>query len=139
MRLNTFVVLLCVASVSMAGEKPDRQLAEGYLAVTDMQGIMNTSLKQYDDQLTKSLSSEQSAQVRKMMADTMSWNVVKDQLVDVLLKVYSRKELEAYITFAKTPEGKSYNAKSDEFSKQFALLTSANMQRVLAKCCATKN
>lgn len=61
----------------------------------------------------------------------MGWDATKDQLAELVMKLYTREELEASIAFMKSPAGASYTAKNEEFSKQFTTLIANNMQSVV--------
>jgi hypothetical protein len=51
---------------------------------------------------------------------TMGWSAIKDQLVDLISQTYTKEELEAYISFAKSPAGVTFSNKSISFTKSYS-------------------
>ena len=137
-KLITAFIIALVSSNVYAAEVIDKNLAIEYLKLSKTDEIINASIQEYETQLFANAKPEDKATLRKMMEDSMGWEAVKDQLVEVVINVYTKEEIVAYIEFMKSPLGASATAKSGEFSKQFTMAVSTNLQKVLAQCCAPK-
>ncbi len=132
MKKVVFFLILLTLSFSALGKEPaDKQLAIQYLKLARVEQIINTSLDTYEQQLSKEFPPEDRAKFDEMLRQAMSWDAVKDQLADLVVKVYTRAELKAAIAFMKSPLGASLTAKSDQFSAQFASLLSHNLQKFM--------
>lgn len=127
----SFLILLTISFSALGKEQADKQLAIQYLKLARVEQIINTSLDTYKQQLSKEFPPEDRTKVDEMMRQAMGWDVVKDQLADLVVKVYTKAELKAAIAFMRTPLGASLTAKSDQFSAQFASLLSHNLQKFM--------
>ena len=93
------------------------------------------TIKGFDEKMLKNMPPKEREEIRNLMIQTMGWNVVKDDLANLVMNIYTKEEISASIKFMRTPVGASAMAKSGEFSKQYAELLSAKMGVALAKCC----
>jgi hypothetical protein len=114
-RLITAFIICLISSNIYAAEVIDKELAIEYLKLSKTDEIINASIQQYETQLFANVKPEDKATLRKMMEDSMGWDAVKDQLVDVVINVYTKEEIVAYIEFMKSPLGASATAKRGEF------------------------
>jgi hypothetical protein len=126
-----FICFLAISFAAKAADKPDRELAIQYLEASRFEEIINTSLDSYGQQLFKNLPNADRMQIDKMLKETMGWDATKNQLADLVAKIYTADELKAYIAFVKTPLGASGAAKSNEFSAQFATMLSQNFLKFI--------
>jgi len=127
-----------IASPLMAADNSERQLALQYLTLTNMEGVINASINEYDEQLFKNAPQSERAKLHAMLENSIGWEATKNQLADLVANLYTKDELKAYISFIKTPAGKSYNDKNSEFSKRYTTFASENLQRFLKECCSQK-
>ena len=135
------ILMLVLAALSLttyAATKVDKDLAIEYLKLAKFEDVINTSLQQYEVQLFASAKAEDKVAFHEMMVKSMGWEATKDQLATVVMNLYTKQEIDASIAFMKSPAGASATAKGGEFASQYAKLVSANMQKVLAQCCAPK-
>jgi hypothetical protein len=139
MKKFTLMLLLAVTSFNTyAEEKVDKKLAIEYLTISRYEEVVNASIKQYEVQLFSAAKPEDKAKIHEMLEGALGWEATKDQLANIVMNLYTKNEIEASIAFMKSPAGASATAKSEEFSIQFTNAVSANLQKVLTKCCATK-
>jgi len=122
----------------MAADNTEQQLALEYLTLTNMEGVLNASIKEYDEQLFKNAPQSEREKLHSMLENSIGWNATKDQLSELVANLYTKEELKAYISFVKTPAGKSFNDKNSEFSKRYTTFASENLQRALKECCSQK-
>lgn len=114
-------------------ERSDKVLAIEYLQVSKFEQGINAATDTYSLQLYGNMPEAERPQLKKFMQDTMGWDAIKDQLADLVVKLYTREELKAAIAFEKSRMGTSIAAKNEQFSRQFAELLSQNMQRFAQK------
>lgn len=139
MQKITLMLLLTLFSFNIyAEEKVDKELALEYLKISKYEEVVNASIQQYEIQLFGKAKPEDKAMLHDMLVDSLGWNATKDQLANIVMNLYTKKEINASIAFMKSPAGASATAKSEEFSRQFTNAISENLQKVLAKCCAEK-
>jgi len=135
MRILGFALAAFLICPALAFAEPaDRALAIEYLKIAKFEEVLSSTIKQYDSQLFKDAKPEDRAKFREILESTMSWDATKDQLADLVLGLYTKEELEAYIKFSKSPIGSSFNNKSSEFATRYASLAGANLQSALQKC-----
>lgn len=138
MKYAAIFLSFLIASPLMAADNPERQLALQYLTLTNMEGVINASINEYDEQLFKNAPQSERTKLRTMLESSIGWNATKNQLADLVANLYTKEELKAYISFIKTPAGKSFNDKNSEFSKRYTTFASENLQRLLKECCDQK-
>ena len=119
--------LHCIGNAT-AEVLPDKALAIEYLQVSKFEQAVDTAIHTYSLRLSGNMPEEERAQFKKFMQDVMGWNAIKDRLAELVVRLYTREELEAAIAFDKSPLGASITAKNELFSRQFAELLSQNMQ-----------
>jgi hypothetical protein len=114
-------------------EMTNRELALEYLKLSKFEQTINASIDAYSLQLSEHLPEADKEQFKKSMQDVMGWEAIKDQLAELVVKLYTREELKAAIAFEKSRLGASITAKNELFARQFAELLSQNMQRLSKK------
>jgi hypothetical protein len=107
----------------------DKALAIQYLQISKFEQAINTAIDTYSLQLSGHLSGTERPQLKQYMQAVFGWDAIKDQLADIVVKLYTREELQAAITFEQSRLGSSITAKNEQFAKQFAALLSQSMQR----------
>lgn len=128
-----FLLMSLLLSINaVADERVTTDLAIEYLELAKIEQVIDTTINQTETQLFP----DGDKGFNDMMVKAMGWDATKDQLVDLITNLYTKEEIEASISFMKSPIGASATAKSEEFSKQFAILISTNMQKIMEKCCA---
>jgi hypothetical protein len=121
--------LLAFSPIGIGEEISDKALAIEYLQVSRMEPGINAMIDTYSLQLYGNMPEADRTQLKKFMEDVMGWDAIKDQLAELVVKLYTREELNAAIAFEKSRLGASISAKNEQFSKQFIELLSQNMQR----------
>ena len=131
--ITTILWLFFFSFAAHAADKPDRGLALEFLEVARYEQVINSTLDTYNQQIFQGLPDAVRAQMDKMMREVMGWEATKNQLIDLVVNIYTAAELKAYIAFMKTPLGASATAKSDEFSKQLSTLLSQNIMKFISE------
>jgi hypothetical protein len=138
MRRMAAILMFMAFSLSGIGnaigeERSDKVLAIEYLQVSKFEQGINAAIDTYSLQLYGNMPEAERPHLKKFMQNTMGWDAIKDQLADLVVKLYTREELNSAIAFEKSRLGASIAAKNEQFSKQFAELLSQNMQRFAQK------
>jgi hypothetical protein len=128
------LTMLCINSY--AGDKVDTDLAIEYLKVSKIEGVLNATIKQYEDQLYADSKPLEKEIFHKVMVSSLGWDATKNQLAEIVISLYTKEEIDASIAFMKSPAGASATEKSEEFSRLFASVVAANMQKATAECCS---
>lgn len=126
-----FLISIAFAVNAYAAEPADKKLAIEYLKVSQFEQIIDASIEVYSRQLLGNVSKENRVFFEKMMRDTMGWEAIKDDLANLVIGTYSKSELKAYLAFARTPLGRTFNAKSVRFSDELTLLVANNLQKFI--------
>ena len=124
------------AMAANAADPDQRQLALDYLTTSRVEDLINSSMNEYDEQLFKDATPEKRAEFRKFLKDAIGWDALKEQLIDLVLTLYTKEELEASIAYMRSPAGASMTAKGPEFSKRYASIGLSNLQKVIKDCCS---
>lgn len=132
--LVTYLTLIVVSISALAAERTDTKLAMEYLEVSQFEQVTDASIEAYSRQFFKDVPAKDRESFEKIMRDTMGWEAVKHDLAALVASMYSRDELKAFLAFARTRHGASFNAKSTRFSDAYALLLARNLQRVIEQC-----
>jgi len=131
-KLSFLLISLFLSINAFADERVTKDLAIEYLELSKIEQVIDTTINQTETQMFP----DGDKGFNNMMVKAMGWDATKDQLVELIINIYTKEEIEASISFMKTPIGASATAKSEEFGKQFAILISTNMQKIMAKCCS---
>lgn len=127
----TFLLSIVFAVNAYAAEPADKKLAMEYLKVSQFEQMIDATIEAYSRQLLGNVPKENRVFFEKMMRDTMGWEVIKDDLANLVISTYSKGELKAYLGFAKTPLGAAFNAKSVRFSDEMTVLVANNLQKFI--------
>mgnify|MGYP000264598543 CR=1 FL=1 len=130
-KLSFLLISLFLSINAFADDRVTKDLAIEYLELSKIEQIIDTTINQTETQMFP----DGDKGFNDMMGKAMGWDATKDQLVELIINIYTKEEIEASISFMKSPIGASATAKSEEFSKQFAILISTNMQKIMEKCC----
>lgn len=127
----TFLISIAFAVNAYAAESADKKLAIEYLKVSQFEQIIDASIEAYSRQLLGNVPKDNRVFFEKMMRDTMGWEAIKDDLANLVIGTYSKGELKAYLGFAKTPLGATFNAKTVRFTDEFSVLLANNLQKFI--------
>lgn len=126
--------LPCGTAIADDTVKPP--LARQYLEEGKFRDVVETTIDETVNQLAGSKPPEEQARLRDFLEQSMGWERIKDQMVVLVRKVYTRDELMAAIAFMKSPAGAAYNAKNAAFSKAYAELMGKNLKITMDRCCS---
>jgi len=121
------ITIIEFPNVAIAQEKVSKKMAIEFLEASQYPQIISDAIDSYVGQVPV----KNQAKFRQFMEQAMGWAIIKDQLANLVTRIYSREELEEYIKFSQSAAGKSINLKNIEFSKQFSLLLSQNVKKVI--------
>jgi hypothetical protein len=124
---------LMLSNNAFAGERPDKKLAIEYLEVSRFEQITNAMIDSYSRNLLMKFPQEEQQKLNKMLNDVLGWEGQKDQLAEIVIQVYTKRELQAAIAYMKSKLGASMTAKSEEFSNLYAAKIASNLQRFAQK------
>ena len=130
-KIVIFLLSIAFALNAYAGEPADKKLAIEFLQVSQFEQVIEASIGAYSRQLLGSAPNENRIVFEKNMRDMMGWEATKDDLANLVIGLYSKGELEAYLAFVKTPLGASFNAKNVQFSDDFSVLLANNIQKFI--------
>lgn len=130
---NAFMLLGClVFSANLcAQDMPDKALAIEYLQASRFEQVTKSTIDSYSQSLVTGASQEQQDNIRRLLNGVMGWEAQKDQLAEVVMRVYTRQELDAAIAYLRSPLGASMAGKVDEFSKLYAAQMAVNFQKFM--------
>lgn len=137
MKYIVIFLSIFISTSLIAADNTDQQLALEYLTLIKMEDVINSSMKE-TEQLFKNVPQSEREKLHTVLENSIGWNATKSQLIELVVNLYTKEELTAYISFIKTPAGKSYNDKNPEFSKRYSAFLSENTQRALKECCSQK-
>ena len=126
---SLFSLLLSAGVV--ADDKVSKDLALEYLELSKIEQVINTSISHMESRMFP----DGNKKFHAMMEQAIGWDATKDQLVNLVVSIYTKEEIESSIAYMKSPIGASATEKSEEFSQQFSLLISKNMQEFIKSCC----
>jgi hypothetical protein len=126
-----FLACLVLSSSAFGDDKADKKLAIEYLKMARFEQIMNATADSYSQSMFKEMSSEDRAKFKEAMNASMGWEATKDQLADIVIKVYTKQELNASIAYMKSKLGASMTAKGEKFSSLMASQMSGNFQKFM--------
>ncbi|MBI4001059.1 MAG: DUF2059 domain-containing protein [Nitrospira defluvii] len=133
-----FFAVLLASAIASAAENVSKETAIEFLQLSRMEQTIDASIKEYEAQLHQNAAPEIKKQIHQLMVGTMSWAATKDDLAAVVIRLYTKEEIEAAMAFMKTPLGASFTAKSEAFAREYAAIISARMNRVIEECCIQK-
>jgi hypothetical protein len=128
---SLFLACLVLSSSAFGDEKADKKLAIEYLRMSRFEQIIDATVDSYSQSMFKDMSSEDRAKFKEAMNATMGWEAIKDQLADIVIRVYTKQELKASIAYMKSKLGASMTAKGEQFSSMMAAQMSGNFQKFI--------
>jgi hypothetical protein len=120
-------------SNAIGKERTNKELALEYLQLSKFEQTINISIDTYSLPLSEHSPEPDKQQFKKSMQEVMGWDAIKDRLIDLVVKLYTREELKAAIAFEKSRLGASISAKNEQFAKQFADLLSQSLNQFAQK------
>ena len=132
MKLVSLLIACLMLSVNaFASERPNKKLAIEYLEIARFEQITNTTIDTYSRDLFKEMPKEDQAKFNKLLNDIVGWEATKNQLAEIVLKVYTKQELTAAIAYMKSKLGASMTAKSEEFSNLYSAGIANNFKKFI--------
>ena len=110
------MLLLSINTYAFETNKPSKQLVMEYLTVSEFQKVADSVAANSIAQIPNDTRPEQRALTIKMIKRTLSWDATKDQVAELVANTYTKQELEAYISFAKSPAGVTFSGKTVGFT-----------------------
>ena len=144
-------VLSLTAQAQTPSQVPTDESIETLLQVTDVEGVLKTSLadadKLYNDLLKNMLAKAESGlneEEQKIMDESIEktttiwlgmvgWDALKPKMVTVYKQIYTQEEVDAMIAFYQTPVGRSIISKQVETTRLITNLMMEDMQKAAFK------
>jgi hypothetical protein len=147
MKLPYLVVLVCLlfASTAFADEKSHRQAAEELLAVSDADSIMDQMQEQVKGMFSSMVQDmdippEKRGEAERymnrlgnLMAEEMSWEKMKEPMIEVYVAVYTEDELREVTAFYRSSIGQKVLAKMPQLIEESMRIAQEQMKDVLPK------
>jgi hypothetical protein len=130
-RVSSLLVIFLISCNAFGADNVERRLAIEYLRLARYEQIINSTIDSYSQQLFKEMSGEDRVKFKKVLTDTMGWESTKHQLAELVIKIYTRDELNAAIAFMKSRLGASMTAKGDRFAALMTVEISNNLQKFM--------
>ena len=73
------------------------------------------------------------AKLMAAMRETMGWQKIKPEFVDLYAKAYTEEEVDGLLTFYKSPVGQSMLAKTPQLMQQSMAISQTHMQELQPK------
>lgn len=139
--LISLVVLLSVSTASVAETADTRASVEKMFELTDMPKMMDAIYQQMDQVYAqmagkREVSQEQQpiydkyrARYKEMIQESMSWDAIKEPIIEAYARVYTKEEVDALIVFYDSPVGHKMLEKTPELMQ----VTMQLMQKVTAE------
>lgn len=124
-RILGLVACILFSQTSLANDDV-RPSLERMFEVTDMQAMLNASYAQLDQvfaqmsqankvqEKDKAIYEKHRKKFLKEIKSTLSWDSIKEPIIDAYSKVYSKQEVEELITFYQSPLGQKMLKKMPE-------------------------
>jgi len=98
------------------------------------ESMLNNQFNQMDPSgKDKPILQKYNAKLLTIMKDEMAWEKMKDDYVNIYMKVYSEDEINEINKFYKSPVGQKMVKKMPELTKESMALTRKSLQRILPK------
>lgn len=127
-------IALAIFSIGAHAAQADQALALRYLEASKFEEILNTSIaEQQTGWIADAVSAKEREQLGRLFESVMGWNANKDRLAALVIQMYTREEIEAYLAYLGTPAGASMAAKSAEFTRLWTSVVNENFKKVLGE------
>ncbi|NUQ27903.1 MAG: DUF2059 domain-containing protein [Acidobacteriaceae bacterium] len=142
-------VLLALPLSARADEASKRAKIEQMLTVLKMEDNFNLLMKQVEQQgrqmgmsmtnpsqLTdadKKILDNFMTKLMAAMQDTMGWQKLKSEFIDLYAKAYTEEEVDGILTFYKSPVGQSMLAKTPQLVQQSMAISQTHMKEIQPK------
>lgn len=146
--MRKLVLSLCFMlffSTAYAGEKQHRAMAEELIKITEGDSVMQKMQGQVTmifQQIIKSLNVQEADKGKldkytkrfdSIMKEDMAWDKIKDQYIDLYVKVFTEQEIKGLVDFYKSDLGKKVTAKMPELMQASVTVARTYMQNVVPK------
>ena len=142
-------VLLALPLSARADEASKRAKIEQMLTVLKMEDNFNLLMKQVEQQgrqmgmsmtnpsqLTdadKKILDNFMVKLMAAMQETMGWQKLKSEFIDLYAKAYTEEEVDGILTFYKSPVGQSMLAKTPQLVQQSMAISQTHMKEIQPK------
>ena len=143
------VMLLAFPLSARADEASKRAKIEQMLTVLKMEDNFNLLMKQVEQQgrqmgmsmtnpsqLTdadKKILDNFMTKLMAAMQETMGWQKLKSEFIDLYAKAYTEEEVDGILTFYKSPVGQSMLAKTPQLVQQSMAISQTHMKEIQPK------
>ncbi|MGO4516401.1 DUF2059 domain-containing protein [Terriglobus sp. 2YAB30_2] len=147
--IATAAMLLALPLSARADEASKRAKIEQMLTVLKMEDNFNLLMKQVEQQgrqmgmsmtnpsqLTdadKKILDNFMTKLMAAMQETMGWQKLKSEFIDLYAKAYTEEEVDGILTFYKSPVGQSMLTKTPQLVQQSMAISQAHMKEIQPK------
>jgi len=125
----TATLALCVCITANAAST---SLAEKYLLSTQMPEMLQAQVEGYTDQYSKGQDAAYRKRVHEHLERIMGWDALKGEYIALVRDTYTDQEINAFLQFMSTPNGRSMKAKNTAFANKLAAISAKRVQEVAA-------
>ena len=149
MRRAVLAALLSVAVACSHAAPAKPEAVESLLDVLQLQATVESAVRGLEQQLRQSirqsyasrpLTEEQRKTLEPLpdraaaaLREEMAWSVLKPQYVKVYQDTFEQEEVEALVTFFRTPAGQAYVKKSGALQQKVGAVNQAQLQKAQAR------
>ena len=123
--------MLLLVSTSVLSEADKQKLATEYLELSKAEKTLDSTIQAYVDQIVASNPAANKEQISQKFNSVMGWDVLKQALIEIVMKHFSADELEQINAFYKTKVGQAYAEKSPAIAVDMSNLIGENIQNTL--------
>jgi hypothetical protein len=132
--LLALTLTLCLPALALCESPTDtqaarQQAAARYMQVADLSKLLGDSV----DAMSRNMPAEQREQFKSLMTQHLHVDVLKEAMLDAMVKTFTAQELDALATFYGSADGKSAMAKFGEYMGNVMPVLQAEMARAVAE------
>lgn len=131
MKLTVRATILCMLLLAGFGaHATTKALAEKYLRTAQYPEMLKAQVEGYTEQYAKGQDASYRKRIRDYLEKVMGWEALKDEYVTLVQETYTTEEVNAFLDFMSTPQGRSMKAKSSDFAGKLAAIAARQAQKV---------
>jgi hypothetical protein len=129
--LNTLALSAALAT-SLHAHGASGEQAEKYLLATHLPAMLQKQVDGYTEQYAKGQDAAYRQRVHDYLERVMGWEVLKKDYLSIVQDLYTEREINAFLRYASTPEGRSMLGKSATFANRLGAISAKRAQEASA-------
>lgn len=118
---------------SLHAHGASEEKAEKYLLATHLPAMLQKQIDGYTEQYAKGQDAAYRQRVHDYLERVMGWEVLKKDYLSIVQDLYTELEINAFLRYAATPEGRSMMAKSSTFANRLGAISAKRAQEASAE------